>query len=771
MVVFAGRIARATSLASLDWPRVMHAHPTIPASTFSILDVLRGMLRRWLLILGFLAFGILAGMGVLAVFEPEYAGETRIMVAHQNTPFDKANNVQEERLELIDDRFVLSQVSVLQSDDLARRIVKTLQLEGKGEFDSLRNGIGRIKGLMLAMGFGTDPRLMTQEDRAVSRLKKQLTVFQIPLSNVITVRYAASDGKTAAAVANALSETFVLSTRENQSGPNGRAREWLAGQIQMLRGKVTKSETEVEKFRAEAGLLKGQTATLGMQEISEFNSQITLAEAAASEAAARADEIVAMLKATGSVDASADVLNSATIQRLREKQTSATQKISELSATYLPSHPKMLAASRELADVDRQVRREAMRIVDSLQGQAKVAQSRAASLRGSLEKMKTREGGALQSDVRLKELERDAMADRTLLESMLARYADANARQDLSVQPGYALVIQTATAPVAPYFPKPGPTMLLSIFAGLGMGLGLAFLFEVMSQAARNSAAAARLYEDQFNHPATRPNHAAASQSVRVPDSDLGRQEQVAAILRNAMAGAASEAVPQVIASLPAAPPLINAFLQLEDVASDLTLAEPIARIAGALAETGAKLGNKAFGLTSLGGSFEAPFTAVALARMLAANKMKTVVVDLVPSRPSAMDLMALPEGAGLCELVSGQADVAKVILRDHKSGVQMIRHGHGDASTRAALSAKMPAVIASLSQVYDVILLNLGEASPATPDLVQGVGAVLFLVNGNRQRDAVAAARTLAGRGVKQSLFVKLEARSEEAVSLKQAG
>jgi uncharacterized protein involved in exopolysaccharide biosynthesis/Mrp family chromosome partitioning ATPase len=744
----------------------------------SIADIVRGMMKRFVLLGLCLMLGVLAGVGIMAVNAPQYASEAQIMVANLSTPFDKATNVQEQRQELIDDRFVLSQVSVLKSQDLAERVIAQLQLEGKGEFDPLRKGMGTIKQLMVGLGFGSDPRLIEKKQRAIEHLVKNLAVYQVPLSNVIVVRFTALDGKTAAAVANSLSETYVLSTRESQSGPNGRAREWLAAQIAILRKKVSESEAAVERFRADAGLLKGQTTTLGSQEISELNSQITLAEAASSEAAAKADEIRSLLESQGSVDASAEVLSSQVIQRLREQQVTVTRKISELSATYLPNHPKMVAANRELADVNRQVRREALKIVDSLQGQAKVAEARADSLRRSLEDMKTREGGALQSDVKLKELEREAMADRTLLESMLGRYADANARQDLSVQPGFARVIQTASVAASPFFPKLGPTILLTTFAGLGLGLGLAFLLEVIKQSGRINELSARHLESQGDRSSAQGHphvmHGREAQGVAVPDLDLAREDaEMVAILRNAMVGQASvaEAVPQLLASLPAAPPLIKAFVQLEDIQKVAELAEPIARLAAGVVESAARSGAKSFCITSIGGTYDAAFSCVALARALAALKVKTVVLDLVPSRPSAIDLMALPDGPGLVELVQGQADVAKVIVRDHKSNVQMIRHGQAaDTATRGLLAAKMPAVLASLAQVYDIILVNAGEASPATPDLMQGMGAVIFLAAANRQKDAAAAARSLAARGVRHALYVKLEPRDAEAGTLRQA-
>ena len=739
--------------------------PLPPTSSLSIADIARGMVRRPLLILACLGLGGLAGLGILAVNAPQYASESQILVANLSTPFDRPNNTQEQRSDQIDDRFVTSQVSVLKSEDLAQRVVKQLQLEGQGEFDPLRKGVGKVKKTMLAMGFGTDPRLMSGEQRAVEHLIKNASIYQIPLSNVIVVRYAALDGKTAAAVANALSETYVLSTRESQSGPNARARDWLGGQIDVLRQKVSASAAAVETFRAEAGLLKGQTSTLGTQEISELNTQITLAEAASSEARAKADEISSMLESVGSVDASAEVLNNQVVQRLREQQVAAMRKVSELSATYLPSHPKMIAASRELLGVEKQLRREALRVVDSLQGQAKVAEARAESLRKGLEQLKSREGGALQSDVKLKELEREAAADSALLETMLARYADANARQDLNLQPGYARIIQTASVAAVPFFPKVGPTLMLTLLAGLTAGLGLAFLFEVIRQSGRVAEAATPVAGPQAERAMPAVAHVMQGRAdVSIPPLDIVVDEADAAIMRRAMTvapvqAAAPEPVPQLLASLPVVPQLIKAIVQLDNVDAVPELAEPLQRMAAAIADNAGKGVAKSYALTSIGGTFDTAFASVALARALSARKLKIMLLDISPTRPNVQDLMALTDGQGLCELLAGQADVAKVIVRDHKSAVQVMRLGMPGAIVPSqTLAARMPAVLASLAQVYDVILVNAGEASAATPDAVQGMAAMIFLASAQRQKDAVAAAKTLSARGIRQAYFVKLD-------------
>ena len=155
----------------------------------------------------------------------------------------------------------------------------------------------------------------------------------------------------------------------------------------------------------------------------------------------------------------------------------------------------------------------------------------------------------------------------------------------------------------------------------------------------------------------------------------------------------------------------------------------PVAeRIALALAEAAARSGNKAVCIISVGATFDAALSATAICRALAGAKFKTMLVDITAQRPAAMDMLALSEGPGLSDLLAGQADVARVIQRDPKSAVQAMRFGLvAESAARDAVVRKMPQVLSTLSQVYDVVVLNAGEASSATPDLVNGCGAALF--------------------------------------------
>ena len=570
-------------------------------------------------------------------------------------------------------------------------------------------------------------------------------MFQLPESNVVGVEYSSSNPETAASIANTLADTYVMWTRESQSQPTLRARDWLSAQIDALRKRLADSEAAVERFRAEAGLLKGATVTLGEQEISELNSQITVAKGASLEARAKADAIRNILESRGSVDSATDVLNSATVQRLKEQRTDATRRMSELSVTYLANHPKMVAVRNEISNIDRQIRAEALKVVNSLEEQARVAESREESLVASLEALKAQESSANLDDVKLKALERDASADRALLEAMLGRYAEASARQDLTSQPGLAVIIQSASVPTTPSFPKTGPMVTLITIAGLAMGLGLAFLLELM-------AAASRMGQVQTALPA---RHEPVLQPVAVPPPAAPRMPEP---LPPVQSVSQQPPAPHVVPP-PAAPtvqhlavwPRVMPQANMPALMESPELQSAIRGIANWVLDVRRDLDVRLVGLTTLGGgSADAPVAAMALARNIAMTGKRVVLVDLARHASLIGGLSGVPVGPGIADLVSGAADFTKVIARDTRSPVHVLRYGL-DHSPRAAalILERIESVLSALAKTYDVVLVNLGEASEETPIYLHKCQAALLLAPAAREADVSAAVQTLLETGL----------------------
>jgi polysaccharide biosynthesis transport protein len=709
----------------------------------SLAEVLRGIAQRKLLVAASALVGLVGGALILVVFKPAYQSEAQVIIENLQTPYEKANTqLPDLRPDTIDKTVVLSQVSVLKSADIEARVVDKLGLAKSPEFNPLIRGISPAKRVLIALGFADDPSLFTPQELALKNLDQHLTVYQVPDSNVIGVKFSAGSKQAASDVANAIAETYVVATREAGTNSNSRAQEWLTQQIADLRTRVSASENAVENYRSEAGLLKGERATLSTQQISELNSQITVAQNAAAEAQARVTEIKNMLD-VGSIDASSDVLNSPLIQNLKQAQVAAQRRLSELSATYLPGHPKMVGARADLDNVNNQLRREALKIVESLQSQAKIATARASSLKADLDRLKGQESNNNISDVKLQELQRNADADRKLLESLLDRYADVSARQDMNLQPGMARMIQKALPAPAPYFPKPGPIMLLTTLAGLMMGVGLAFLAEVASA---SSAPAAPTSVPGRRHPA----HQALDTGHEIP-----------ALQMNVFAPAAQEPI-LLHESFSSAPSLAASLVMIEQAAREQqgALASSAKALAAKMMELKTAQGFKTFSVMSLGSvAPNAAMAVVAAARALAAERTKVIAIDLSPSGQNDFEtLFGLTAAEGIFDLLGGKADFTKVVVRDPQSQAHVMRFGHGSGTEAlATVQQHLGQIIEALSSIYGIIILHLGEAGASTPASAANCDAAFVLATDQRLKDAAAAVRILEGKGVKATLAMRL--------------
>src|SRR4249919_3216491 len=108
------------------------------------------------------------------------------------------------------------------------------------------------------------------------------------------------------------------------------------------------------------------------------------------------------------------------------------------------------------------MRSEADRLARSLENDAKLASSKVDELSAGLDQLKRQAASTNEQDVQLRALERDAKSQRDLLESYLAKYREASARDSIGAASPDARVISTATASNLPSWPKKLPTVLVA---------------------------------------------------------------------------------------------------------------------------------------------------------------------------------------------------------------------------------------------------------------------------------------------------------------------
>jgi uncharacterized protein involved in exopolysaccharide biosynthesis len=436
--------------------------------------------KGWILGLALLV-GAVTFIG-LSMVRPLYTSEARILIQNDESAFTRPTTDQgrDPVRATLDEQAVQSQVQVLTSRDLIRQVVTDLDLTHNAAF-AKDAGQTLFKRMLTRFGLGRGTP-DSEEEKAANALADHLDVFQLSKSSVIAVEYTSGSPELAAEIANKLADVYIDWQREAKIVQTKDATAWLKDQIEVLRKRVAESEEAVEKFRAAQGLYAGSNnVALSAQQLSELNSQLILAQAQESEARARAKLIKQMLADKGDIDATPEVLKSQLIINLIEQRVQVQRQLATLSATLLPSHPRIQQLRSELADVRAQIRTEAAKVVKSLENEAQVAAAREASLRASLNAAKTKSAGLSDAEIKLRALEREAKANRDLLESYLARYQDAAARHDIGAVPAQAAIVSRAHASVLPSFPKRGPLTLLVMAATALLALAYVLARELIS--------------------------------------------------------------------------------------------------------------------------------------------------------------------------------------------------------------------------------------------------------------------------------------------------
>src|SRR3546814_13766712 len=113
-------------------------------------------------------------------------------------------------------------------------------------------------------------------------------------------------------------------------------------------------------------------------------------------------------------------------------------------------------------------------MVQGRRNEAGVARAREGTLFGGLDSLKQNMGRANASEVRLRALEREATANRSLFENFLSRLKETTAQENL--HQADARIISRADLPNRPAFPPTKPLTAGAALAALGIPISMPFL-------------------------------------------------------------------------------------------------------------------------------------------------------------------------------------------------------------------------------------------------------------------------------------------------------
>ena len=633
--------------------------------------------RKWIIIPTLLA----AALSITAVnmITPRYKSEARILVDGRENVFLRPNGERNDDRNALDAEAVTSQVQLLLSRDLARDVIKKNKLAELPEFDPVLRGFSPLKSVLALIGIGRDPLSLTPEERVLDAYYERFAAYAVDKSRVIVVEFQSRDPDLAARVANSIADGYLVLQQNARRDQAKSAGQWLSGEIDSLRKKVSEAESHLEDFRSRSNLFVGtNNTTLSNQQMGELNTQLNNARMLKSDAESKARLIREMLQSGKPIEAS-EVLNSELIRRLSEQRVTLRAQLAEQSSTLLDNHPRIKELKAQLSDLDRQIRDEASKVSRSLDNDARIAGSRVDGLSANLDQVKKQASSANGQDVEARSLDREAKAQRDLLESYLAKYREATTRENIEAAPTDGRIISRANVSNTPAYPKKLPIVLLATLATLMLSTGLIVTGELLRTTIPRAAAALSLATPQIVSSAT--TNAPLAEPVIAPVERRPAQESFVA---------------------PLVPEIESESLDVDELANRLLAADSSRKVTilGTAPSAGVTL------------------TALAIARSIS-RTAKVVLVDLTAASPTISANSVDPNAPGLTELVTGEASFTQAITKDQLSRTHFVNAGKRGSDRSVLQSPQLPLAIDALLKVYDYVLLDAGSASDLPAELL----------------------------------------------------
>jgi exopolysaccharide transport family protein len=405
--------------------------------------------------------------------------------------------------DISNDSAIKSEIEILASRELAKKVITKLKLADIEEFNPLpKKETGFFSGLnpgtwlsdefKESFGLKNPPQQETLKEEQQNRLLAGITdaylaklkTAPVRGTQVITVSFESIDPKLAAQIVNAHADTYIMDRLEAKFEATRKATTWLNNQLADLRSKVESSEKAVESYRSSHHLSRGNAETgLLREQLSEVNGQLIIARASKAEAAARLAQVQRLLNRGSDIESASEVLSSGLIQGLREQESILTRKISEMSVEYGAKHPQMIRAFAEKEDLQNRIKSEIKKIAAALENELSVASSREASLESSLRNTEIKSGSSGQEEVQLRILEREANANKVLFETFLNRFKETSSTQGM--EEADARVISNAEIPTGASFPNKRSMMMIIVLAALFIASAVIFLLEMLNPGLR----------------------------------------------------------------------------------------------------------------------------------------------------------------------------------------------------------------------------------------------------------------------------------------------
>lgn len=275
---------------------------------FQIFDYWRAIRKRLWLVIGIAVLATTVVAIYMARKPNIYLAKAVVQVDLEQINPDLVTNDRQRQVANPDPSYFNTQLQLLSSDALLRRVIKEHNLDTRKEFQVNRDQTSTLTSILRSLGLagssretadstavepiGTD--LVTSDEVAdavrlapyVDAIKQNLNIEPVRESRatfkdtrLIELSFRHSDPQFAAFIVNGIGESFVSSNWEKRTGTNRKTNDFLQQRISDLQAEVRSDELKLVELKRSAGILKTEgEQTIVLDRLSGLNRDLLEAE-------------------------------------------------------------------------------------------------------------------------------------------------------------------------------------------------------------------------------------------------------------------------------------------------------------------------------------------------------------------------------------------------------------------------------------------------------------------------------------------------------------
>ncbi len=430
----------------------------VPEPTFSVSYYFWLIRKAWWKIV--IAVLLVTGASVLLAYKlkPEYEATARIAI-DLKTPSTVIGQNPGNTSSVEADQYFNTELQVIQSDTVLRPVVKTLHLNP-------------------AKSTGVLPDGVRPEDAPV--FLKDLKVTHPANSFLINVTYRSPDTMKAAAVANAIAQSYIVSGRETRARSALEESAFVENQMSALKRNMDDSVLALAYYEKQLGVINPEEKTsLLSSRITQLNAEYTEAQ---NDRVRKQVEYKAIK--SGSTAAIEVSLQATALAHMEENVRTAQQKMESVKLVYGTSNAEYKRAATDLAELTRQLTAAQAQVGKRIEVEYEEADKREQMLHQSLLEAKGQFDVLNTSSMHYQELKREAEANRSLYAELYRTVKEAGING--AFQGNGIRITDPARPQLHPVFPNKTVLIGLSFFFSLVLSIIAVLLSDLSDKSLRD---------------------------------------------------------------------------------------------------------------------------------------------------------------------------------------------------------------------------------------------------------------------------------------------